>query len=841
MRNNLMAWSLMAVAGFLLVWSSRPATSSVVASETQSEASPTSLLPKTTVAAFIVDGTDKHQPAIADTAAWKSLEETGLRDRVFDLLQTAVTLAVPEAGRDARELLEHVMSNGASAAISLSASGNELTPYSVLVLHGAADYAEPVAALLNSSIGRQRSIGRQQKDGRAISTVNLGPEGVDFSWWTESDHLVFAVGVNAVEQVLATASGDVDNITDNATYTALRSRQEFTVDSLGWLDAAAVIDQFGNMPFPEPPSGKRLSIRDFLKLLGVENLKGVAVQSGYEGAACWSHCSIDVDGKLTGLLALLKQRDLTLDDLPRMPADTTGFFASSFDSSQAYADVMKVVKRFADLAGDRARDDVAEFEATASEFLGGDPRSALLDAVGDVWCVYSDPTGMPIPIGFSPVVCFAVEDRDKLLNAIEGFLPLLQRELRAERLTIRKSWKDGNLYFSFAIAGAPIVPTIIVTEDWVVASLVPGSAQTFVLRQQGELDAWTPDERVAEALEQLPEQFTSISVSDPAPAYTQMLSFAPMAMTLFETQVAPNLPGGDRVQLPFGIEDLPIAQRVVAPMFPNVAVSTSGEGGVESWSRHSVPSNPMGTVGASATIPVLIALLLPAVQQAREAARRTQSRNNLKQMAIAMHNYHDTYNGFPRGTVENEDLAVDERLSWTYSLLAYMDQTPMFNAVDKNSGWESNANAQFSATAIPILQNPSMPRGDARPGSMDYVGIAGVGPDAASLPKDDPKAGIFGYDRITKIRDIRDGTSNTIMIGDASQPNLSWMAGGKSTIRGFSQSPYLNGPDGIGSHHPGIVQFAFADGSVRAISVEIDETLLEALATKSGGEVVGEF
>ncbi|MCA9065981.1 MAG: DUF1559 domain-containing protein, partial [Planctomycetaceae bacterium] len=61
------------------------------------------------------------------------------------------------------------------------------------------------------------------------------------------------------------------------------------------------------------------------------------------------------------------------------------------------------------------------------------------------------------------------------------------------------------------------------------------------------------------------------------------------------------------------------------------------------------------------------------------------------------------------------------------------------------------------------------------------------------------------------------------------------------TIRGFSQQPYLNGPDEIGSPHQGIVQFAFADGSVRAISVNIDNGILEALATKAGGEVVPQF
>jgi prepilin-type processing-associated H-X9-DG protein len=123
----------------------------------------------------------------------------------------------------------------------------------------------------------------------------------------------------------------------------------------------------------------------------------------------------------------------------------------------------------------------------------------------------------------------------------------------------------------------------------------------------------------------------------------------------------------------------------------------------------------------------------------------------------------------------------------------------------------------------------------------DYVAIAGVGANAAELPDKDPQAGIFGYNRKTSFRSVTDGTSNTMMIADSAQPNVSMFAGGKPTVRGFSQQPYLNGPDGIGSPHPGIVHVLMADGSVRALAVETDPQVIEALATKAGGEVVGDF
>jgi prepilin-type processing-associated H-X9-DG protein len=80
-----------------------------------------------------------------------------------------------------------------------------------------------------------------------------------------------------------------------------------------------------------------------------------------------------------------------------------------------------------------------------------------------------------------------------------------------------------------------------------------------------------------------------------------------------------------------------------------------------------------------------------------------------------------------------------------------------------------------------------------------------------------------------------------MMVADSSRPNVSMFAGGAATVRGFSQRPYLNGPDGIGSPHIGIVNVLMADGSVRALSVDTAAEVIEALATKAGGEDVGDF
>jgi hypothetical protein len=140
---------------------------------------------------------------------------------------------------------------------------------------------------------------------------------------------------------------------------------------------------------------------------------------------------------------------------------------------------------------------------------------------------------------------------------------------------------------------------------------------------------------------------------------------------------------------------------------------------------------------------------------------------------------------------------------------------------------------------IPTFVNPSL--GDQKANGLpvtQYVGMAGVGADGPTLPVTSPKAGVFAYDRVTRIRDITDGTSSTIMTGECSKDLGSWGAGGRPTIRALTKQPYIEGPDGLGGQHPNGCLFGMADGSVQFVNQNIDPKVLEALMTIAGGETV---
>lgn len=311
-----------------------------------------------------------------------------------------------------------------------------------------------------------------------------------------------------------------------------------------------------------------------------------------------------------------------------------------------------------------------------------------------------------------------------------------------------------------------------------------------------------------------------------------------------------------------------------------------------------------------AIIAVLIALLLPAVQQAREAARRTQCKNNLKQLGLALHNYHDTYLIFPLcsylDTWSSGPNAVNSQWAWSVMILPYMDQAPLFNqlVVGPNT-FEQAANdatrLKSLTTPLPAFICPSDPEAGVnrnRPFLQKTTGGLCNGMVLTSTTQfgksnymacngNHDSDGIFGSGggRVS-IRDILDGTSNTIMVGERSSvkwakqtastgPWAGVWAGQELTCDGITNVWCLAGKTefqmnsgkhsdvvgsttatdqplvAFGSVHTGGAQFLMADGSVRFINENIqwnelpnsysDVGIYHLLGSMADGNVIGEY
>ena len=261
-----------------------------------------------------------------------------------------------------------------------------------------------------------------------------------------------------------------------------------------------------------------------------------------------------------------------------------------------------------------------------------------------------------------------------------------------------------------------------------------------------------------------------------------------------------------------------------------------------------------------AVLLVLIASAFPlvwAVQRARETAARDGCESALKQIGLGFVNYASVYDTFPGGTVVNAGLPPEKRLSWIMSCLPFMFCPHCYGIdveLDWAKPWDAPGYRTLARTPIFPVHCPGSSRQSARiaPAAWKhvdvradddlyptaFVGIAGLGGDAASLPKGSPRAGIFGYDRTTTLADLKDGAGSTMAVAETSELAGSWVAGGFPTVRGLdpARKPYVGPGRSFGANHRGGVMVLFADGSVRFLRESIAPTVFEALSTVAGGE-----
>ena len=274
-----------------------------------------------------------------------------------------------------------------------------------------------------------------------------------------------------------------------------------------------------------------------------------------------------------------------------------------------------------------------------------------------------------------------------------------------------------------------------------------------------------------------------------------------------------------------------------------------------------------------AIIAILIALLLPAVQQAREAARRTQCKNNLMQIGLALHNYEMAFEMLPPGCVNEtgpiRNIEEGYHMSWIVQILPSMEQASLFGQMNFDVSAYAATNGGFRPMVIPTLTCPSdwqqqVSQGNQTLAMNNYAACFG----GENVPIDLKNNGVMFLNSSVGFRQIRDGASNTIMVGekcvteDANE--LGWMSGTKSTLRNTGVAinkgwdvggdapgaarfrkalppPSDTDTSGYSSYHTGGSQVVLADGAVRFLSENINLPIYANLGNRADMEFTGEF
>ena len=303
-----------------------------------------------------------------------------------------------------------------------------------------------------------------------------------------------------------------------------------------------------------------------------------------------------------------------------------------------------------------------------------------------------------------------------------------------------------------------------------------------------------------------------------------------------------------------------------------------------------------------AIIGILIGMLLPAVQQVREAARRTECLNNIAQLGLATHNYEFSNERFPEGVVDSAKGPIlstpsGQHVSLFVQLLPYLEQRGMADRFDVKAGTYAPVNGPVRELHIPVLTCPSQGEKECRlelnfainngqevgaddeeetfelPDSFELSGAstdpAGQGTDTVAIsnyagchhdsetPIDSDNNGLFFLNSRIGFHDIYDGSSNTVMFGEYIPDedwNLGWASGTRASLRNMgamddlstiyerTQAGIVVKSDFVGgfsSDHPGVVNFCMADGSVRSLTLSFDPGVLAKIGNREDGEMMG--
>ena len=593
--------------------------------------------------------------------------------------------------------------------------------------------------------------------------------------------------------------------------------------------------------------------------LGLDGLKQVEIQWGFQDDALRERTRCRCPRATAGYPGFARSAQFTIRSLPPLPAGLNGFTALSIDPLKTYDQIVALMKK----ANPPAADQIPAVEEMIRERFGLDIRNDLLPGLGPKLALYAQPSAAnagrdpaaAMLAQFTGLTLVAqVRDQAALMRAFDPLMKTINAMLQMQRagpnapvMAFRK--QDGprpTYVLDLPQGGLPpqilamFQPTFTLGKD----QLVFGASTDAAERAIGASTAapglrWQATGAFVPMARRLPENLVLLNVSDPRDTMPAMIESLPAIVQQLNALLLPavqsareaarraagesgkpvaNAPPPPQAVRPGAAGGLhvdpakvPRASELKPLLFPASTALVVDREGARFVLRESIPS-----ISSPGTTGVLIGLLLPAVQAAREAARRAQCMNNLKQIGLAMHNYVSTNDVFPRSAIT--DKQGKALLSWRVAILPYIDQQELYQKFKLDEPWDSPHNKALLKQMPSTYLCPS--RAAVEPFTTTYQVFTG-------------KGALFEDGKDTKIADITDGASNTLMVVEGKE-SVPWT---KPDDLPFdpAAAPSLFG---AGSSHPGGFNAIFADASVRFIKTSVSLKVFRALITRAGGEDV---
>jgi prepilin-type processing-associated H-X9-DG protein len=746
------------------------------------------------------DGLDAHAGDWKGSAAYRALNQTTLGSLLEDLAAQGLDLALkgripdPPPGSRVVQSIEFLARKGFAVGVNGKSPG---APTFVIVARGGS--GPEVAGLLQALQGGGGKVATKtvQEGSRKVTTIG------DDAFIDDKGDLVL-VTVPNVDKALAVLDGKVPNASTHPSLVELaKAEGAFRPVALAFVDPKVFA------PLPPP-----------LVALGIDGLKRVDYRWGFRGTALYSVLRLVAPSPRRGVLGLFDGPTFDKSTLPALPSGVNGFTAVAMSPAQVHDKLLAIVRKSAP-DGQRQVD---ALQKQWNQTLGVRLREDLLARLGPKWSMYAVPVDEPGGPPFDVVALAELTDSTRFSGSLGQVLQVANDHINAgggpnaakgPRPQFRKLAGNQLGYELVLPPGmlppgpmSGLKPTILVGKRFLAIASTPTAGSSALAVAEGNAPRWKPDAVYGPVLDSLPTGMVMLSVSDPRQSLPQFIGSLPALLA--SANQAQGKQGGPAIPIKVDPAKIPPPAELSSKLFPASNAMSVDAKGISLATRESLPS--IGNPAASA---VAVALLLPAVQAAREAARRTQCTNNLRQIGLAFHNYNAALEHFPGNITDKQGKPL---LSWRVAILPYIEQEPLYRRFKLDEPWDSPSNKPLLKEMPLSYACPSRPSPE--PGLTPYQGWNG------------PMA-LFGGPKPPSIAAIIDGTVNTIAVAEA-RVAVPWTRPDDLPFDPKSPAPLL----GAGSTHPGGFNALFADGSVRFLKATIDPATLRALITINGSEII---
>jgi len=535
----------------------------------------------------------------------------------------------------------------------------------------------------------------------------------------------------------------------------------------------------------QPSMGQAIEIIDRLKVdsvafrTGTDDISNIAVTQ--------------IFGDETGLLSAIDTVPLSLAQLKEIPVDCTAAIGVKLSTDN----ILQLVQNFVPDEPIETSQPMLQFK----EFFGVDLKSEVLDLLeGDARGFSSGSILKPLMVGV-----VGIKEPEKFQSALEKINGKIKEEAeRSGGEFVQKKGRDGVTVYGFK-------PTFGSGVYWAVheSELLFGSNNRAIgsfLRKRGNRESSLVDQPLVAAILKAPPAGSTgpsgVQITDMNQMIEAMLPAVAMALNFLPPDAG----------IDFSPDDIP-SPEALAGLRPNAMIGFKTPTGATMISRYDIP------IPIEASSGVMIGMLLPAVQQVRAAARRTETLNNFRQLALAVHNFEAANRRLPAAFSVDED--GNRLLSWRVHLLPYLEEQELYDQFHLDEPWDSPHNIKLLKKIPAVYESKAqeLPEGH----TMAVVPVT-----QASVISQNPEDGNLGIE----FADVTDGLSNTMLFVEAGvEYAVPWTAPRDLDVEKLSDAAFDTG-------HPGTFCAALGDGSTHSVSQQMDVESLVGGCVINDGEVI---